>query len=151
MNRARDWAHKIVTKPARALPTPRVRQPLPIAPPTSADTPDTEVPGADQSPPMELLLTHQRELRRLSSQGGVTEAAADVSAVGHPVPEGAIDLIDDAPVVTSSHAHVSSDVSQVSGVTAGPDDTTQPGSRGSNLSTRFQTLLSRWNRTWQAR
>jgi len=88
--------------------------------------------------------------------GGVTEAAAGVDpaqedAVGHPVSEGAIDPTGYAPVATSSNAHVSPDVSQVSGVTAGPDGTTQPGSRGSNLSTRFQTLLSRWNRTWQAR
>ncbi|EJK63408.1 hypothetical protein THAOC_15930 [Thalassiosira oceanica] len=114
----------IVTKPARTLPTPRVRQPLPIAPPTLADSPDTEDTGVDQSPPME--------------------------SSAHS-PEGAIDLIDDVPVATSSKANVSPDVSQVSGVTAGPDDTTQPGSRGSNLSTQFQTLLSRWNRTWQAR
>lgn len=156
----------IVTKPARALPTPRVRQPLPIAPPTSADTPDTEVTGADQSPPMEFAAhspggVEEAVVPRFASDdepyisflfpGGVTEAAADVSAVGHPVPEGAIDLIDDAPVATSSNANVSPDVSQVSGVTAGPDDTTQPGTRGSNLSTQFQTLLSRWNRTWQAR
>jgi len=156
----------IVTKPARALPSPRVRQPLPIAPPTLADTPDTEVTGADQSPPMEFA-AHSPEgveeavVPRFASDDetyisflfprGVTEAAADVSTIGHPVPEGAIDLIDDAPVATSSNVHVSPNVSQVSGVTAGQDGTTQPGSRGSNLSTRFQTLLSRWNRTWQAR
>ncbi|EJK74342.1 hypothetical protein THAOC_03983, partial [Thalassiosira oceanica] len=80
----------IITKPARALPT-RVRQPLPIAPPTFADTPDTEDTGVDQSPPMEFA-AHSPEgveetvVPRFASDdetytsflfpGGVTEAAA---------------------------------------------------------------------------
>ena len=100
----------LVNVPARVLPAPRVREPLPIAPPPLVDSSgDTEDTGAVQPPAMEFAVHSPEGVSKAAATGVVSEEQAPEDPAEDLVPEGAIDSYVEPTVSASTKPTVSID------------------------------------------